>query len=118
MMKKLVISASLFLFPLVSFAQIVTDVNSLLDLLNGIINAVIPFLIAIAVLFFVYGLVKFILNAGDEGAQKEARSFMIWSVVALFVIVSVWGLVNILVNTFGLETTPADVPDTPTIPGV
>ncbi len=44
-----------------------------------------------------------LINAGDETARTEARNIMIWGIIALFVMVSVWGLVNVLDDTFGLD---------------
>jgi hypothetical protein len=54
-------------------------------------------------------LIIYIWNAGDEGKRKEGRGIMIWGVVALFVMVSIWGLVNFIGDAFGIEESP-DVP--------
>jgi hypothetical protein len=67
---------------------------------TSIINLLIPLAIAVAVLFFVWGLVKYISAGGDDTATAEARKFMLFGIIAIFVMVSVWGLVGILVNTF------------------
>ena len=40
----------------------------------------------------------------DEDKQKEARGVMLYGVIVLFVMVAVWGLVNVLLNGFGLAT--------------
>ncbi len=66
----------------------------------------------LALIYFIYGVAKYIMNAGDPEAQKEARSVMIWGIVALFVIVSVWGLITVLQNTF-VGGAPAQTPDIP-----
>lgn len=65
----------------------------------------------IALLFFFWGLVQFIRKAGDEKAIEEGRRFMIWGTVALFVMVSIWGLTALIGREFAVNVGPA-----PTIP--
>jgi hypothetical protein len=65
----------------------------------SLINYVIPLIIGIALVLFLFGLIKYITAGGDETKVKEARSFIIYGVIGLFVMLSVWGLVSILVNT-------------------
>ena len=63
---------------------------------------------------------KFILAAGSEEGRKEGRNIMIWGIIALFVIVSVWGLVQVLNNTFlggSRGDTSVDIPIVD-VPGV
>ena len=54
-----------------------------------------------AVLYIVYACVRYFVmgKEGDEG-RKEAGMKILWGIVGLFIIVSLWGLVNLLVNTF------------------
>ncbi len=88
----------------------VTDIFSLLALLIEILNYIIPFLIAVAVVIFLVGVVKYISAAGDEEKRKSGRETMMWGIVGLFVMVAVWGLVNIIWNTFDLDTTAPPSP--------
>ncbi len=69
----------------------------------GLINQLIPLLIAVALLLFIWGMITFILAAGDEDARRTGRHKMVWSIIALFVIVSVWGLVGLLNQITGVE---------------
>ncbi len=63
----------------------------------------------LTVLVFLWGLFQMV-RSSDGAAREEARGYVIWGVVALFVMVSVWGLVNLLVRTFNLEnTTPSNL---------
>ena len=60
-------------------------------------DSVIPFIFAVATVFFVWGAIKFfILNADEEAQRDQGRQFMIWGVVALFVVTSVWGIINFI----------------------
>ena len=98
-MKKILAGSALWLFPAIALAQ---TIESALGRLQNIIGLLTPMAVAIALLFFFYGLAKYILNAGDEDKKKAGRSIMVWGVIALFVMVSVWGLVRIIGQTFGV----------------
>jgi len=103
--------------PMIALAQVsgsVTDVNSALDFIRTLVNTLIPVLIGIAVLLFIWGVISFITAGDNEEARKSARNRIIWGIIFIFVIVSVWGLVNILIQTFGLDTAaPVDLPIVP-----
>jgi hypothetical protein len=66
-------------------------------------NSVIPLIFAVAVVMFVWGVVKFfIIDADEEAKRAQGKQFMIWGVIALAVMLSVWGLVAIFGDTFGI----------------
>ncbi len=67
-------------------------------------NTVIPLMFALATAMFVWGVINFfIINADEESKKAQGRQFMIWGVIALAVMLSVWGLVGILSSTFGFD---------------
>ncbi len=109
-MKK-VFSLSFNFFPALVFAQNLSEIrniNNLSTRLIGIGNLVIYFLTSLAVIYIIWNIVHyFIRPAGDD--RKEAGMNILWGIIGLFVIVSIWGLVNILVNTF--YTNPNIPPD-------
>src|SRR3989344_482763 len=68
-------------------------------------SSIIPFIFAIAVVMFVWGAVKFfIIDADEEAKREQGKQFMLWGIIALAVMVSIWGLVNILGETFDIKT--------------
>ena len=77
------------------------------DLLNYasciISQAVIPLIFALALVMFIWGVVQFVINSDEEAKKEKGRQFMIWGIIALTVMVSVWGLVEILGDTFGIN---------------
>lgn len=81
-----------------------SNLSNVADLLNfascTIANAVVPLLVAIAVAFFIWGIITYFLNPDNEEKKKEGKSYLLWGLIALFVMTSFWGLVNILSNTF------------------
>lgn len=74
-------------------------VPALLCRIGQILNSVIPVLIALGVVYFVWGVVSYVI-ASDEEAKKTGRDRIIYGIIGLAVIISVWGLVGILVKTF------------------
>ena len=96
-MKKLTayITIALAATPIFVFAQL-THAQGLIDASRGIVRTLIVLAAGVALLVFFFGLVKFITKADDEEAVKEGRRLMIWGVIALFVMISVWGIVRLL----------------------
>jgi len=99
-MKKITFGSIAALAPALAFAQ---TINDIVGTIGGIIQAITPIVVALALLYFFWGLAKYILAAGDEGSKQEGKGIMIWGIIALFVMVAVWGLVQVLVETFGVE---------------
>ena len=77
---------------------------------NDILQPLITLIIAIGLVVFLWGIVKYVTAGGDESKAKEGRDLMIYGIIALFVMVSVWGLVNILHETFQLSDDAPDIP--------
>lgn len=69
--------------------------------IGDIMSIIIPILIILGVLLFVWGVVSYVIG-DDEEAKKKGRDRMIYGIIGLVVIVAMWGLVSILDNTFGL----------------
>jgi len=106
-MKKIstILAGLSFMFPMVSLAATGgTDLTSLILKVSDWIQLLTPIVIALALLYFFYGLARYILNAGNEEKKAEGKNIMIYGIIALFVMVSVWGLVSILVTTLGITT--------------
>jgi hypothetical protein len=101
-MKKLIAFSFLFALPVLTFAQGVTDADSLIAKINRILNAIIPILISFAVVYLIYAIVKYIIATDEEG-RATGKSMIGYGILGLFLILSIWGLVNILVRTFGLN---------------
>ena len=99
--------------PLVSLAA----VNNLSDagsfVINTINNVLVPVLFALAFIVFLWGAFQtFIVGANNEEVKEHGKNLMLWGLIGFFVMVSIWGLVNILTGTvsFGNTTGPSTVP--------
>lgn len=78
-----------------------SNLSDLVTMILGFIAYLIPLLIAIGLLVFLWGMAKFILHAEEEDEREEGRKLMLWGAIGLFVMVSFWGLTKILLGTFG-----------------
>ncbi|MFA6536348.1 MAG: hypothetical protein WC250_00850 [Candidatus Paceibacterota bacterium] len=98
---------ALALVPGIAAAQILTFAD-LVDTLIGILNSLIPLLIAAAIVYVIY---TAFMMAKEEGEKREEwQTKLIYGIVAIFVMVSVYGLVNILVYTFDVDNAPLEQP--------
>jgi hypothetical protein len=89
-----------------SAPQVGAALSSYLNYVTCIINnSVIPILFALATVLFIWGVIKFFfINVDEEAKRAQGKQFMIWGIVALAVMLSMWGLVNVLRTTFNINT--------------
>ena len=73
---------------------------SVIDRVVGYLNQILFLLIALSVVVFVYYVFKYFIQPNEK--RGEAGSYVLYSVIGFFVILSLWGLVTILQNTFGI----------------
>ncbi len=73
-----------------------TTLESIIGHAKDIVGSLVPLFIGLALVYFVYGLAQYIGVSGQEAKKEEGRMRMLWGTIALFVIVSVWGLVSLL----------------------
>lgn len=106
-----------FLTPIISFAQDGTALEGLASSFGGIIATLLPIVVALGLLAFFWGLVKFIFSAGDESAKDAGKRIMVWGLIALFVMVSVWGLVTFMQESLGIDA-DIELDSVPTVPGL
>lgn len=101
-MKKVIISA-LVLAPTLAFAQgQLSNLTELMKSIGRLVGLALPIVVAIALLAFFWGLVKFIFAQGNAEAKGEGKKIMLWGLIALFVMVSVWGLVRFIASNLGI----------------
>jgi len=86
-----------------------SGISNFKDLVNKVVicylKYIIRVLVAIAVIIFLFGVFKFIIYSDNLEDKKKGKNFMIWGVIGIFVMVSLWGLVNVFRSTFKLDNT-------------
>lgn len=110
-MKKYYFLALSFALPFVAGAQIDAEVPNapgnpdvdgfLVDVL-GWINTLVPILIGLGVLAFLWGVVKFIMSGDAEEKKESAKQTMIYGIIGIFVMVAIWGIIALLADTLNV----------------
>lgn len=93
------------LFPFVSVAQETSNIIQFVEEIGNIIGVLIPIAFALILLFFFWGLAKYMF--GDAEDKEKGKNLMIYGVIALFVAASIWGLVAFLREVFGVDANTA-----------
>lgn len=101
--QKLFTIASLVL-PNILFAQSF-DLFGFASLLVSIINNTVVFLIfALAIIFFMYHIAKYIYAGNDEGQRTESRQYILYGIIVLTIMFSIYGVIGLVAATFGISS--------------
>ncbi len=98
-------SVGLLLLPALANAQ---TLGGVIGLISDVLNALIGILIALAIVVFFWGLVQYLVNVGEEKGQ--GLQIMFYGVIAIFVMVSIWGIIRLLQTTFRVGDVNSVIP--------
>ncbi|MFA6432280.1 MAG: hypothetical protein WCV82_00450 [Candidatus Paceibacterota bacterium] len=77
-----------------------TTLSSIIDIIISYLGQILFLLMALAVVMFVWYVIKYFIRADTD--KKEAGSYVMYSLIGFFVILSLWGIINILGNSFNI----------------
>lgn len=80
----------------------IIDITDVICKISIILNSIIPLLITLGVVYFIWGVISYVIS-DDEEAKKKGRDRIVFGIIGLAVIASVWGLVHIVQTTFNLS---------------
>ena len=98
-------AAAALVLPVAAFAQDTSQVSALVTQTLAILNIVITIVFILAIVVFGWGVVKYVTSANNPEKEKEARSFLWWGVIGIFVLAAVFGLVQFVAKYFGVGVT-------------
>jgi hypothetical protein len=101
------LAVAAFVLPGVAGAVTILDT---LNLVSTVIGLLVPIIISLALVVFFWGMVVYLAKMGDDTERKKGLQLMIWGVVAIFVMVSIWGIIGLLQSTFKVNRTDPIVP--------
>lgn len=78
--------------------------RSPVDLVIGLIQAALGFLGLLLLLIILLGGVKWMVSAGNDDKQAEARKTILGGIVGALIIMAAWGLTGWLLENFGAIT--------------
>jgi uncharacterized membrane protein YidH (DUF202 family) len=88
----------------VAYAAPSTNLNGFItNVDNMIINPLIGFLFALAVVYFLYGIFEFVSNQENEEKKTAGKSHMLWGVIGITIMLGVWVILGIIINTFSIK---------------
>jgi len=88
----------------IAYAATPDRLDTLLFKINKvIINPVIEFSFIIALGVFLFGLMEFIRGADNTDQRQKGRDHMLWGIVGLLIMLTVFGLITLLMSTFGIQ---------------
>ena len=100
-----ILGTALLALPALAGAATLLDT---LALANTFLNALIGLFITLAIVVFFWGLIRYILAAGED--KKNALQIMFYGVITIFVMVSIWGIIRLLQSTFKVTSTDPVIP--------
>ncbi len=74
-------------------------------ILTYIVNPLVVLLVAVSAIYFIYGVFMFMSSDYADKTRKEAQDAIIWGIVGMVVMFSVFGLVRFVLVTFGIDKT-------------
>jgi len=78
--------------------------NLLVDILTLTNNILIPFILGIGFLVFVWGMFKFFILGGANDEEKDkGKSLMVYATLGFVLIIVFWGVVNLIASSTGLD---------------
>lgn len=77
--------------------------QALLKINYYIINPIIRVLFALAFLIFAWGIIQYVLQRDSVGAKEQGRQHMMWGLVGLAIMTSVFFIVRIITTTLGID---------------
>jgi hypothetical protein len=101
---KIGLSVGVLAFPLLTFAAGKT-LRDIVKIFTDYLGIAVGLIISIAIVTFVFNVYRYFFTDEDK---KEAGKYVMYSTIGFFVILSLWGLVAILTNTFKLDNTPPE----------
>ncbi|MCK9344930.1 MAG: hypothetical protein M0P64_02245 [Candidatus Pacebacteria bacterium] len=111
-MKKVIVLGAFFA-PFIASAQIAqgaSTVPGLIAFLKDALSTATVLILAAAVVYFLWNVFGFVMAAGDSDKRAEKQSGIIYGVIGIAVMVSIWGLVNFLTSSAKLDTTTRTAP--------
>ena len=84
-----------------------------LEASSGFINyTLIPFFFALAILFLLVNITRyFVIDAADAYSREEAKKYMIYAIIALVFLSSIWGVINLVTSSLNIDNGITICPD-------
>jgi hypothetical protein len=79
------------------------DSPEVVKIFRFVIDPLVKLLFAAAVFYFMYGVFKYIKDSDEASSRIDGANHVLWSTVGLFIMISVWGIIEMLQRTIGVS---------------
>ena len=98
-----------FFLPKIAYAD--TATSSPIGIFVGkvdlyLINPLIILMFGAALAYFLYGVVEFLANQANSGEVGTGRQHMLWGIIGMFIMISVFGIMHLIEHTLGISPNP------------
>lgn len=97
-MKRILIILLIICAPSLVLAAAPRTFSDLADLIVSLFDAGAGLLITAAIVIYLFGISRSIYKAGEEG-KEMLRNYVVWGIITIFLMVSIWGILRLLQNT-------------------
>jgi hypothetical protein len=88
------------IFQIIPTAE--ASINTLMKSVSKVLlNPLIKFLFALATAYFIYGVIRYFFSPDNEEVRKSSKSSMLWGIIGMFIMVAVWGIMSLILDTLG-----------------
>lgn len=98
------IALSFLLFPYIS--QAATANPFVQKIAQNIVNPLIKIFFAIALAFFMLGVIRFVAGGSNEDVRQKGRDHILWGLVGMGIMLAAFAIVRLVIGTFGISDEP------------
>ena len=115
-LSKVAVAVSLLALPAIALAQgnsgdAFSTLSNIAGQLGTIIKALIPVAFGLAILGFFWGIAKYVFSGGNEEAKDQGKKVMLYGLIAIFIMASLFGIINLAQKTTGTTDQGVPVPN-------
>ena len=91
--------------PLIASAAATADdiITPIANNVLRLVRVLVLIVFVLAIVAFGWGIVQFIFAGGDPSAIGKAKSFLLWGLIGMAVLASLFGLITYIQSYFGIE---------------
>lgn len=88
----------------IAYATASTNLNGFITNVDSmIIDPLIKLLFALAIVYFLYGVLEFFLNQENEEKKTSSKSHMLWGIIGIVIMLGVWSILGIILTTLNIN---------------
>lgn len=99
------------------FSGLCGDASSIGPAIGSVVNFIFVVAIIIALIFLIYGGLKWLVSGGDKGKVEEARGTIIAAIIGLIIVFLSYVILNFVLTLFGVDLSNLTLPSIDLTPG-